>query len=257
VIEGLRDVQLDLPLVAPRPPGGAQRAVRLGNRIVAYRFERQRRRSIGIFIDRAGLLARAPRWITIAEVEAFMAEKAEWILARLAELPIREAARVRWAEGGALDVFGRTYRFTYADGLAQPLLDGEALYVPVRHATEDGMRKSIVDWLRRLGLSTYGERIARLAPIIDVRAPRVTLSNARTQWGSCTVSGSGEARVRLHWRLVQLPERLIDYVVAHELAHLREMNHSRRFWSWVGAMIPDYALARRELRQIGANLPDL
>ena len=71
------------------------------------------------------------------------------------------------------------------------------------------------------------------------------LSNARSRWGSCHVSG----RISLNWRLIQLPPHLVDYVVVHELAHLREMNHSPRFWSLVGRIIPDYQARRRELRR--------
>ena len=83
--------------------------------------------------------------------------------------------------------------------------------------------------------------------------PALTLSNARTQWGLCREDG----QVRLNWRLIHLPLHLVDYVVAHELAHLREMNHSARFWAVVGALYPDYRQARSELRHCNHRLPIL
>jgi predicted metal-dependent hydrolase len=88
-------------------------------------------------------------------------------------------------------------------------------------------------------------RVHHFRQTLDVTAdPTVHLSNARTRWGSCHASG----RVHLNWRLVQMPLHLIDYVVAHEVAHLLEMNHSQRFWRTVARMVPDYAARRRELR---------
>jgi predicted metal-dependent hydrolase len=75
--------------------------------------------------------------------------------------------------------------------------------------------------------------------------PAIRLSNARTRWGTCHVDG----RIRLNWRLIQVPPALIDYVVVHELAHLREPNHSSRFWSQVGSVLPDYKERRLALRR--------
>jgi predicted metal-dependent hydrolase len=86
------------------------------------------------------------------------------------------------------------------------------------------------------------------------RAPRravtrLSLSSAKTRWGSANAGGA----IRLHWRLVQYPLATIDYVVAHELAHLREMNHGPRFWAVVGSVVPDYRAARRPARQRAAR----
>ena len=80
---------------------------------------------------------------------------------------------------------------------------------------------------------------------LAVAPPTLRLSNARTRWGSCHASG----RILLNWRLIQMPARLIDYVVVHELAHLREMNHSPRFWAVVAREIPDHTARRHEIRR--------
>ena len=81
--------------------------------------------------------------------------------------------------------------------------------------------------------------------------PRLTLSAARTRWGSCSLRSG----IRLNWRLIHFPLHVIDYVVAHELAHLREMNHSPRFWSVVGQLYSDYRAARDELKALAAHCP--
>ena len=115
------------------------------------------------------------------------------------------------------------------------------------------LRKRGIAWLKDRARALLGERLAHYAARLGVPTPALTLSNARTQWGVCREGG----HVRLNWRLIHLPLRLIDYVVAHELAHLREMNHSARFWAVVGRLYPDYAAARAELRDCSHRLPIL
>ena len=102
-------------------------------------------------------------------------------------------------------------------------------------------------WLQREASRVFAERAAHFAERLGVRVKRLSLSSAATRWGSANANGS----VRLHWRLIQHPLATIDYVVAHELAHLREMNHSARFWNVVRSVVPDYEEARARLRQEG------
>ena len=84
-----------------------------------------------------------------------------------------------------------------------------------------------------------------------IAPPPLSLTSARTRWGSC----SRRSGIRLNWRLIHAPLPLIDYVLAHELAHLKEMNHTARFWTEVGRLYPDWQVARRDLRSFGETLP--
>ena len=236
---------------------GATRAVRLAGRVIPYRFERTKRRTIGLVVDRNGLLARAPRWVPLAEVEAFIHEKCNWVLTKLAEVPLHEVPRVSWTFGTVISVLGRPLRITPCADINAPRLAGDTLDVPMTSGEGPALRAAVIGWLRDLALVLGRERAAFFAPRLDVAVPEVALSNARTQWGSCIVAHNGRVRVRLHWRLVQLPEHLVDYVVAHELAHIREMNHSPQFWRWVGVLLPHYMEARRELRRMGRRLPEI
>jgi predicted metal-dependent hydrolase len=97
------------------------------------------------------------------------------------------------------------------------------------------------------------ERVAKLAGPRGLHFSSVGLSDAQTRWGSCGSNG----RILLNWRLMMLPPHLIDYVAAHELAHLRELNHSPRFWDIVALLYPDHRAARRELNSRARTLPDL
>lgn len=107
--------------------------------------------------------------------------------------------------------------------------------------------------LREKARQLFAERLAHYAPHLGVAPPPLRLSSARTRWGSCSHHGG----ISLNWRLVFMPLAIIDYVVAHELAHLREMNHSPRFWSVVEQLCPDWRARRLELRQLGRQIPIL
>ncbi len=108
------------------------------------------------------------------------------------------------------------------------------------------IERAVAHWYRHEAERLFAERVAHYAAMLDVVPRSVRLSSAKTQWGCCTACGA----VRLNRQLVRLPLRLVDYVVVHELAHLREMNHSAAFWAVVGSVCPDYADLRRELRAV-------
>ena len=108
-------------------------------------------------------------------------------------------------------------------------------------------------WLKATALEALRPRAAHYAALLGRPAPRVALSNARTQWGVCTEDGT----IRLSWRLVHIEPALADYVVAHESAHLVELNHSRRFYRLLASLYPDWLAARERLELAGAALPIL
>ena len=250
-------MQLELPLaVAPvAAPAGTLRHIQLGSEIVGYRFRRARRRSIGIVIDDEGLRVAAPGHIPIAEVEAFIREKARWVLKKLSEW--RAAPKppvVNWSEGTMIALLGTPVILELVPGRRDISLQDGRLGIGLGPRTGPAaLRKRGIAWFKGRAHSLLGERLALYAARLGVPTPALTLSNARTQWGVCREDG----HVRLNWRLIHLPMRLIDYVVAHELAHLREMNHSARFWAVVGDLYPDYAAARAELRDCSHRLPIL
>jgi hypothetical protein len=250
-------MQLELPFLVepPRAAPGRLRRVQLGGQLVAYRFRRARRRTIGIVVDEHGLAAAAPRWATIAEVEAFIREKARWILRRL------DGRRPRppflWREGARLPYLGGEIVIARARRSA-PALAGERLEVPGQMlSAEAALRAAVVAWLKSAALALFHERIAVFAPALRVETPELRLSSAASQWGSCARSASGRGRLLLHWKLVHFELPLVDYVVAHELAHLRHMNHSTAFWRLVETAYPGHRAARRALRERGPLLPDL
>jgi predicted metal-dependent hydrolase len=244
-------------LYGPLPPQGRIRRVDIAGHVIAYSLHRTRRRTIGITIDEQGLRARAPRWTTIAEVEAFIRAEGRWVVRRLAEARRRAQPPFAWEEGARLPYLGCHVRITRS-AAGRTRLVGDRLEVPaIEWTAANTLRAAVISWLRAAALALGRERVAAFTPVLAVPLPEVRLSNAASQWGSCTKAGDGSARILLHWKLVHLEQRLLDYVVVHELAHLRHMNHSAAFWSCVAAAYPGHERARRELRELGHHLPNL
>jgi predicted metal-dependent hydrolase len=248
-----------IPARQPDPPspldGSRVRRILLGSEPLHYRLRRARRRSIGFVIDDAGLTISAPRWVTLRDIEAAIREKERWIRAKLVEWREWRARRklptVHFADGGVLPFLGGevVLRLGRAPDVTQLVGRGPRREVWVALPAEAGeqqVRDAVQAWLQAEARRVLGERLALLAGRIDVKPKSWTISSARSQWGSCTHDG----RIRLSWRLVHFALPVIDYVVAHELAHLKELNHSPRFWCAVAALLPGFEAARDEIKAV-------
>lgn len=216
--------------------------IRLAGREVEYRFVRRRRRTLGITVDADGLKVSAPLRAPWRDIEGFVREKERWILAKLDEWSVvPKPVRLHGVSGERLPLFGE-------------MVELESRKGPVaRSGNKLGFDNipSLVRWLKAAALEALTPRAAHFAALLGQPAPRVALSSARTQWGVCTEGGA----IRLSWRLVHIEPALADYVVAHETAHLVELNHSRRFWTLVARLYPGWHEARERLELAGAALP--
>jgi hypothetical protein len=162
-----------------------------------------------------------------------------------------------WQEGARLPYLGREVSLARAVWGGTRLAGGRLEVPAMAFDAASELRATVLAWLRSAALALYRERIAVFAPAMNVLLPEVALSNAGSQWGSCSKTLDGRGRVLLHWKLVHFEPPLVDYVVAHELAHLRHMNHSAAFWRVVESVFPEHRWARRELRSRGHRVPDL
>ena len=219
----------------------------LCGRSIGYRLFRARRRSIGMLIDQTGLTVRAPTWVSIRDIEQALIERAQWVVDTLAEWQGREceALPAAWREGAALLYLGRPLTLALFTARRRRIA-ADLLHLTVQHpnpADEQEIGEYVGSWLKEQALALLGPRVAHFASKVTTTTPTLKLSNARTQWGTCNHRGE----IRLNWRLVQLPPHIADYVVAHEVAHLIELNHSPRFWALVEALLPGHVAARREL----------
>jgi hypothetical protein len=238
------------PPPAPLPPA---RTIVLGGEPVAYHLRRARRRTIGFQIDDRGLTVSAPRWVALRDIELALREKERWIRSRLAQWQQWRAKRrvpeVHFGEGGRLPYLGAEIALRLrADLRASELAagpDGQELRLALPHdAGEARVRDTVQSWLKEQALRVLGERIEELSARNAVRYASWKLSSARSQWGACNADG----HIRLNWRLIHFSVPVIDYVVAHELAHLKELNHGPEFWRQVGRLLPGFEAARDHIR---------
>lgn len=236
-----------------REVAGTRRLVQLGPRIVPFRFSRSRRRTIGISVDADGLAVAAPHYAPWIEIEKFLNEKSRWILAKMDEWSrAGRPARVLGIPGETIPVRGRNLRLGLSQGDKRIELAGDHLHVRLSDPQDrPRVKAELIRWLKAHALEHLAPRAACYAYRLGVPPPRVSVSNARTQWGVCTQDG----RIRLSWRLVHVAPALSDYVVAHEVAHLVELNHSERFWKVVESLYPDCRSARHDLDLAAAALP--
>lgn len=216
---------------------------------VAYAVKRSaRRRAITLRIDADGLRVGAPWRASQRHIETLLAGHARWIKRKLAEWRARRPPPQAWYSGARIMVLGAAVTLVCDPAQTAVARAADKLLLPLHPLVDPAtLQAQVVAWLRSAALARFEQRAAYYAPALAVDMPAIHLSNARTRWGTCHADG----RVHLNWRLIQMPAALLDYVVVHELAHLREPNHSRRFWRTVERVLPDYAERRRALRRDG------
>jgi len=233
------------------PPGIEQRAALLDGRQITYTLKRSsKRRSIGLNIDERGLTVSVPMRSSERWLKSVLQEKAGWVIQKLdvwqqVSLP----AETCWADGESISYLGELLCLRVVPSLfVTPAIrkDRELCVYVVSESDPDCIEAAASNWYRCEAKRLFSERVAHYAPLLNVAPSAVNLSSAKTQWGCCTAQGM----VRLNLQLIKLPLRLIDYVVVHELAHLREMNHSAKFWDVVEMACADYVELRNELKTV-------
>lgn len=220
----------------------------LGDEEISYILRRSsRRRSIGLRISEGGLTVSVPDRLPRQQWEKVLIQKSVWILSRLDQMRTHSVPPFHWHEGQMLPFLGSPVELAVEHGNARshPLLAEGVLsvFMPQPHDSAT-LENRVLKWYRREALSFFQQRVTVYSRQLGVEVSRLYLSNARTRWGSCTSRGD----IRLNWRLIKAPPPVIDYVVAHELAHLIELNHSPAFWQIVSQLCPDHLELRAYLK---------
>lgn len=222
----------------------------LGGEALRYLLRRSaRRRSIGLRVDAQGLSVSAPLRAPLAEVERAIRERADWIARSMVQVGERQRSQqsvaVQWREGGSLPFLGQRVVLRLGARSASAVLEADELRLPLPATSDEAaVRRATQSWLLGQARRQFTRQLDHWAPQLDVRWQRLTVSSARTRWGSASAGGA----IRLNRRLIHLPPEVIDYVVVHELAHLHEMNHSARFWQHVAHALPDFEVRRERLK---------
>jgi len=233
--------------------------IRFGMRTIDFTVRRSaRRKTVSIAVDaRDGVTVAAPVGVDLPRIERLVFGKARWIVEaqrRYQDVEPGPPAR-EFKTGETFRYLGKQYRLRVASGErprpAVKLLGGwlaVALPPPaIREERREVARRALVAWYRRRAVEVLPERVAHWSGKLGLAAPPVLVREPRARWGSCDPRGN----VRLNWRILQAPRRLVDYVVAHELVHLIHRNHGQEFWAALGRVMPAYEESRKTLRKVG------
>lgn len=206
-----------------------------------------RRRTLGLQVRSGAVTLYAPQTVTAPRLERFLLEKRGWMEGHLSRYAARPEAVLRVVDGAALPFLGETLTLRVSDGVRRPRREAEVLHLPAQDA-----ERQMEAWTRAACVAPYRELVAQYARRVgaEERLRRVSLSGAKTRWGSCNSRGD----IRLHWKLSRAPLSVLHYVALHEAAHLRELNHSPRYWAHVTRVMPDWARQRDWLRVNGHTL---
>jgi len=217
----------------------------------ADRVLRSRRKTLAIEIRPDGQVwVRAPLHVPQAYIDQFLAAKADWIQRKLQLVQQRRqpGPEESGVEAQGVYYLGELFPLQPAPGARSAQIHGKTIRVPPGNPLE--MKTHFAHFYRREAQKMFPMLVSLLAARHGFSPSKVRISSARTRWGSCSSKGT----VSLTWRLVMLPMPLIEYVILHELTHLKHHNHNDQFWSALQAILPDYALRRKQLRAFEKQL---
>ncbi|MGB7814993.1 MAG: SprT family zinc-dependent metalloprotease [Methylotenera sp.] len=220
---------------------------------ISYLLERRPRRTIGLKITADGLVVHAPKRIFEFQLNQILQEKSNWILNKLQAREANQVEKIQWMDGEHLLYLGNDIQLRVMQSSSNKALTFDqntlnmACLQPNNHAL---VSRKVIQWYKKQAASDFSRRLEILAAKLGVATPPLTLSNAQSRWGSCNSRGE----VRLSWRLLQAPPHLINYVICHELAHLKQMNHSAKFYAVLESLFPNYKAAEKELKTLSPTL---
>ncbi len=225
----------------------------LNGETISYLLEHRARRTVGLKITENGLVVHAPKRIFAFQLNQILQDKSGWILSKLQHRASNQVEKMAWVDCAHLYYLGQTIQLHILENSSNksPQFESNRLTLATPSPNNHGLiSRKVIAWYKKIAAVDFSRRLEILAAKLGVNAPPFTLSNAKSRWGSCNSRGE----VRLNWRLLQAPPHIINYVICHELAHLKEMNHSAKFWAVVEQLFPGYKLAEKELKALSPHL---
>jgi predicted metal-dependent hydrolase len=211
-----------------------------------------RRRTVGLFVERdATVTAAVPPGTDEVTLTRIVTAKQPWLYAKLRDRAETGTSRPprQFVSGEGFPYLGRSYRLLIVDESAEMV----RLQRGRLHLRTDGVPNAtghLVRWYRTVGEAWLHQRIAPWAQRMGINLPALRVRSLGYRWGSCSADGT----IHFHWATMQLSPHLIDYVLVHELAHVRHPNHATEFWRTVDRAMPGYEVRRITLKQVGPNL---
>ena len=207
---------------------------------------KSRRKTLALEInDKAELIVRAPLSLSQRSLDAFLREKLNWIIKKQEEMRLRQSLLVRQFTLGESFLFlGKDYELRVAKQ-SPALALSDYFYISDKYL--NSVKAVFSYWYKDQALEKIRERVFYYANKYDFKFAKIKISSATKRWGSC----SSQKNLNFAWNLIMAPQFVIDYVVVHELVHLKHLNHSTRFWNMVADIFPDYQIAKDWLNKNG------
>jgi len=217
-----------------------------------YQLERRQRRTVGLKITQTGLVIHAPKRISQSQLEDIIVQKSGWVLRKLASVTANRIPEVQWQHGEQLLFLGNLITLIVEHNPRSKAAGYEpgVLQLAMPNQDQKLIARKVIQWYQKQAMTDFTRRLEIFSSKLGVKFTSLSLSNAASRWGSC----NSKKEIRLNWRLLQAPPHIINYVVCHELAHIKEMNHSAKFWATVASIFPDYKAAEKELKALSAKL---
>ena len=213
--------------------------------IIIDALVRSKRKSVSIMISPQGkLVVRAPTDCSIEYINTIVQKKEKWILAHQLKIKTRNELNQNILAYKSVLYLGQVYRLALADNIKKITIYNDAVYIPYK-TPKPKIKRTLIKWFKDNAIKLLQERVTYYANIMNLFPINVSLNNTKTSWGLC----NSKREVKFNWRVIMLPPKLIDYVVVHELAHLEEFNHSKKFWQIVLSVLPDTKERRSDLKK--------
>lgn len=224
------------------------------NGFVAEISRTNRAKSATIKVEEGVVVVVVPKTLTQARIKQLLDDKAQWIKQKIALHPQAPVPHEKqYVSGEAFSYLGRNYRLKVTEGELTPikLVQGRLTMSAPKDSSQHRMiRDALTSWYRRRAEQKLREKLIRYSLIVGVETNGYKVKEFQSRWGSCTPRG----RVDFNWKIIMAPNRVVDYVVVHELCHLKQHDHSPQFWKLVESIMPDYAESKEWLRVNGAGL---
>lgn len=225
-----------------------------GNGFIAEIIRTSRRKTASIRVEEGAVSVVVPASISVEKIDQLLVSKRLWIKEKMAlQRALAPVTDKQFVSGEAFPYLGRNYRLKVEQGSFVPvkLLQGQLVVQTPEGSQQPHMiRNALVRWYKRQALQKMRDKVKRYAPMVGVKPAGVAIKSFKSRWGSCTVKGELE----FNWRIMFAPNRMVDYVVVHELCHLIHYDHSPDFWSEVWRVMPDYQECRNWLKENSERL---
>jgi predicted metal-dependent hydrolase len=218
------------------------------NKTIEYTLLRKNIKNLTMRISEKGLIVSAPFRATESYIENVLDTKSSWIEKKLDLIPSQLADK-DLSNIDHIFIFNEPYQVCFEGSRSYIDFDNKKIFIKIR----GNKKNNLIKKLKEFAMYYFEIRVDELSERVDKKIASISLTNAKSKWGSCSPHG----HIKLNWRLIQAPKEIIDYVICHELAHLTHMNHSKKFWMLVQSIFPDYKTQERSLKTMSFKLHSL